>query len=153
MTDKEDTPPITRDRQGIDGCLLLWAINLVLLFPIAVYGLWVVPVLAVREHPSGLPIAALLYGVLFCLFGLFAATRFFQRHSSARNLMIALLTANLGFWLINATVWDFVISDLPGSDYAVEDFLIYQFVGSLVACFIWIPYFLISKRVKRTFVL
>lgn len=142
----------TDENQGIAGWLVLCAISLVLLPLLALYALSVISIPAARAQPSGWVVGALLYGALFCLFAVFGAARFFQRRRSGPRLIIALLLANVGFWFIAGTLWDYVVSDLPAHP-NVEDFLLQQAVGSLVACFIWIPYFVTSRRVKRTFLL
>jgi APA family basic amino acid/polyamine antiporter len=150
MSEEPESTPSTGETQGIDGWLALWTINLVLLLPCALYALWAVSIPAAREQPSGWGVGALLYGILFCLFAVLAAVAFFQQRRSAPRLIIALLLANVGHWAIAGTLWDRVVSHLAGHP-EVLDFLLWQFVGSLAACFFWIPYFVTSRRVKRTF--
>ena len=153
MSDEEKKTTSTGERPGIHGWLLVWTINLVLLFFIDIYMFWIVPIRAVREQPSELTIAAVLYGILFYIFTLYAAIKFFQLHNSARYLMIVVLIANVGFWVITGMLWDNLVSKLPDSGgLEVFESLVRQFVGSIAACLIWVPYFLISKRVKHTFV-
>ncbi len=139
------------DDTCIGGWLLLWVINVFLLLLVGVFVFWLVPVQAVRAETSVLTIAAALYGVLFLLFTLFAMRKYFRRLRSARHLMIGVLIANVGFWAVCGTLWDLLVSKLTRSE-DIEEFLVQSFGGALVACVIWIPYFLVSTRVKRTFV-
>jgi hypothetical protein len=135
--------------EGIGGWLALWMVNLLLIVPVATGAVFRIAIPALKAQPSGWTVGALLYGILFCAFSVFAVVEFARRRRKVRRLMIAFLGANLLFWAVNGTLIDSV--DVPLEDWENE-FAIQNFAGALAGCLIWIPYFLVSTRVKRTFV-
>lgn len=67
--------------------------------------------------------------------------------------MAGVLIAYAAFWALNGTLWDFVVRRLAERGRMdTEEFLAQQFVGALAGCLVWIPYFLVSRRVRGTFV-
>ncbi len=101
-------------------------------------------------HPLWAPL--LLFEIigngLFFLFPIIAAIFFFQKRTFAPKLIIVLLLSNLVFVAIDyfaADLIPFVASqDDTGS--------LMELVRVFIASSIWVPYFLVSKRVKATFV-
>ena len=113
---------------GFAGWLLLPAIGLVL-SPLR--NIWL---LANVYDLSGFYAFSVL-GIGFIAFQVFVAVVFFMKKPYAPKLMIALLLTNLALALLAA-----IISG-AGEETA----------GALVLAAVWIPYFLVSKRVKATF--
>jgi hypothetical protein len=77
----------------------------------------------------------------------YVAVAFFRKTRHAPMLMIGLLAANVALVTLN---WSGTVSVLDGGQRLVEQQLSESLRVMLVAA-IWIPYFLKSKRVKRTF--
>lgn len=75
---------------------------------------------------------------------------FFERRSSVPRLMVILYASTLAFIVIDAIFAYAVNGDLYTSVDDVET--VKDIFTTLVAAAIWIPYFLISDRVKNTFV-
>lgn len=101
-------------------------------------------------HPLWAPL--LLFEVigncLFILSPIIIAVFFFQRRRFVPRLIIVLLLANLVFVAI-----DYFAADLIPFVAAQEDMgSLVELIRVLIACAIWVPYFLVSKRVKGTFV-
>jgi len=101
-------------------------------------------------HPLWAPL--LLFEVigncLFILSPIIIAVFFFQRRRFVPRLIIVLLLANLVFVTI-----DYFAADLIPFVAAQEDLgSLKELIRALIACAIWVPYFLVSKRVKGTFV-
>ena len=101
-------------------------------------------------HPLWAPL--LLFEVigncLFILSPVIIAVFFFQRKRFVPRLIIVLLLANLVFVTI-----DYFAADLIPFVAAQEDLgSLKELIRALIACAIWVPYFLVSKRVKGTFV-
>ena len=95
-----------------------------------------------------LVIAELVGNICFFIFSICLIVFFFQQRKYAPKLIILFLTTNLIF---------------VGFDYFVTTFIIIRpssinmdatinFVRTMVAGMVWIPYFIFSKRVGRTFV-
>jgi hypothetical protein len=82
------------------------------------------------------------------VFSVIVAIYFFQKRRIVPKLMIALLLANVFFVGTDY----FVANVIPavGSQKDVESMT--EFARVVIACVIWVPYFLVSKRVKATFV-
>jgi hypothetical protein len=101
-------------------------------------------------HPLWAPL--LLFEIIgncvFILFPIIIAVFFFQKRRFVPQLIIVLLLANLVFVAI-----DYFVSDLIPFVAAQEDIgSLVELIRVLIACAIWVPYFLVSKRVKGTFV-
>lgn len=101
-------------------------------------------------HPLWAPLLLfeIIGNCLFILFPIIVAIFFFQKRRFVPKLIIVVLLSNLVFVAI-----DYFAADLIPFIAAQED------IGSLVelirvflACAVWVPYFLVSKRVKGTFV-
>jgi hypothetical protein len=101
-------------------------------------------------HPLWAPL--LLFEVigncLFILFPIIIAIFFFQRRQFVPTLIIILLLSNLVFVAI-----DYFAADLIPFIAAQEDMgSLLELIRVFIASVIWVPYFLVSKRVKGTFV-
>jgi hypothetical protein len=97
--------------------------------------------------------APLLIGELAINIGLlltwvFIAYLFFTKKRLFPKFYIAILLFTLAFILIDSLAMKSVLPDEPVFDEAT----IMEFVRSLIASLIWVPYMLVSKRVKATFV-
>ena len=101
-------------------------------------------------HPLWAPLLffEILGNCLFILFPIIVAVFFFQKRRFVPRLIIVLLLANLVFVAI-----DYFAADLIPFVAAQEDMgSLVELIRVLIACAIWVPYFLVSKRAKGTFV-
>jgi hypothetical protein len=101
-------------------------------------------------HPLWAPLLLfeIIGNCLFILFPIIIAVFFFQRRRFVPTLIIVLLLANLVFVTI-----DYFAADLIPFVAAQEDIgSLVEVIRVLIASAIWVPYFLVSKRVKATFV-
>jgi len=81
-------------------------------------------------------------------FSVLVAVFFFQKRKLLPRLMIAFLLVN--FLLVAA---DYFVADLLPSVASQKDpEATMELARALIAGVIWVPYFVVSKRVKRTFV-
>jgi hypothetical protein len=162
MVASDDSSGVHRDRIG--GWLLLFAIGLVI-YPVrAVFslGTQILPAFASTTwtgltrpdapnyHPLWKPllIFELAGNVLLALCVLWLLVWFFQRRKAAPRLAIIFLVLNL-FYVGADTLWAW---NLPGGGQPLAFATLRDVVRTAVACLIWIPYFIFSKRVKETFV-
>jgi hypothetical protein len=101
-------------------------------------------------HPLWAPL--LLFEVigncLFIVFPIVIAVFFFQKRRFVPQLIIVLLLSNLVFVAI-----DYFAADLIPFVAAQEDMgSLVELIRVLIASAIWVPYFIVSKRVQGTFV-
>jgi hypothetical protein len=135
--------------ENIGGWLILPAIGLILGGILSVIGILVSLGLA-SDLPSryqGIFVLNLLFDLGLTAFLIYAAVRFFGKRRNTPATMIALMIAGI---VVNALLLAINI----GAD--AEPFAIEcgkALAKGLVGAIIWIPYFLVSKRVKRTFVI
>lgn len=73
---------------------------------------------------------------------------FFSKHNFFPKLYIAIVLFSVVFIPLDAWIVSFVIPDEPIFDPVTTK----EFARSLLATIIWVPYMLVSKRVKATFV-
>ncbi len=85
---------------------------------------------------------------LFVLFPIIVAIFFFQKRTFVPRLIIVLLLTNLIFVTIDYFAADLIPFIAKQEDMGSLIELLRVFIASLI----WVPYFLISKRVKGTFV-
>jgi transglutaminase-like putative cysteine protease len=103
---------------------------------------------AARYEPFWAP--ALLFeacaGVGLLVFSVLAFVLLFQKRWTFPKVMVGLLIAKLVVYLVdNALLWQIHTSTAP------KEVFTRTLVQLLIACAIWVPYFLLSKRVKATF--
>lgn len=101
-------------------------------------------------HPLWGPllVGEALYNSLMILTSMCLIYLFFSKHYLFPKVYIAIVVVSLVFIPLDAWIGSFVITDEPMFDPATTK----EFVRTLVGGIIWIPYMLISKRVKATFV-
>jgi hypothetical protein len=101
-------------------------------------------------HPLWAPllIFEMVGNCLFILFAIVIVIFFFQRRIFGPKLIIIFLLSNLVF-----VATDYFVADLIPFVASQEDIgSLMELVRVSVVCLIWVPYFLVSKRVKGTFV-
>jgi hypothetical protein len=101
-------------------------------------------------HPLWAPLLffEIIGNCLFIVSPIIVAVFFFQKRRFVPRLIIVLLLANLVFVAI-----DYFAADLIPFVAAQEDMgSLVELIRVLIACAIWVPYFLVSKRVKGTFI-
>lgn len=101
-------------------------------------------------HPLWGPllIGEALYNSLMVLVSAYLVYLFFSKHYLFPKVYIATVGISLVFIPLDAWVGSFVITDEPMFDPATAK----EFVRTLIGGIIWVPYMLLSKRVKATFV-
>ncbi|MDR1621537.1 MAG: DUF2569 domain-containing protein [Synergistaceae bacterium] len=97
--------------------------------------------------------APILYGEMAINGGLvlawiFVAVLFFSKKKAFPKCYIGILLFTLVFIFIDALAIESVLPNIPVLDAETTK----ELGRSLVACLIWVPYMLVSKRVKATFV-
>jgi hypothetical protein len=95
-----------------------------------------------------LVIAELVGNICFFIFSICLIVFFFQQRKYAPKLIILFLTTNLIFVGFDYFVTTFII--IRSSSINMDATI--NFVRTMVAGMVWIPYFIFSKRVGRTFV-
>jgi len=164
MTNPKTEQETENTYQKIGGWLILCAIGL-LLYPVQTMVFLfsdLIPALS-PENWSALTspanpyyhsflapllIAELVGNISFFIFSICLVVIFFQQRKYAPKLIILFLTANLIFVAFDYFVTTFIIirSNSINMDAMIN------FVRTTVAGLVWIPYFIFSKRVGRTFV-
>ena len=135
--------------EKIGGWLILPAISLILGGVLSVIGILVALALA-SDLPSryqGIFALNVMFDVGLTAFLVYAAVRFFGKRRNAPAIMIGLMSAGI---VANGLL----IAMNLGADaelFAIESGK--ALVRGIIGAAIWIPYFLVSKRVKRTFVI
>jgi len=147
--------------EGIGGWLILVAIALIRapiafcitlfrnVFPLLRHDAWVA--LTTKDsdayHRLWAPVilSELVVNVIFLALALFALVLFFRRKQLFPKFMIGFLLANL-IWQISLAL---VYRQIPAM--AEESLFDAETIGQIIGCLIWIPYFLVSKRVRATF--
>jgi multiple sugar transport system permease protein len=117
----------------IGGWLILPAIGLVLSPPLLLLDIvWILS----NWEAGPVFVLALIKSIVFLVFTTIVSLYFFRKLAIAPTLFIALMLSSLAFAIIEFFVAYFFLST------------VFAFIG----CLMWIPYFLTSNRVKRTFV-
>lgn len=161
-----DPAPHVRDATGkpIGGWLILVAIGLILTTAIVIYGLifeeayydaysW--SALWSTEGPSGKPMLMLIalemvVNYAFVIYSIVLIIMFFKRRTSVPRLMIILYASTLGFLIFDTVVALSLAPELYTPQENQES--LKEIIKGIVKCVIWIPYFILSNRVKETFV-
>ena len=93
-------------------------------------------------------VAEIFFNAAIILVSIYLIYLFFTKHYLFPKLYILVLAGSAIFIFIDAWVGTFFFPDEPMMD---ED-IAREFGRVLIGAFIWIPYMLVSKRVKLTFV-
>ena len=133
---------------GIKGWLLVSAAMLALgiLFNALALGFEVYKFLALKQAAGGVDTFTVTKNIAkigLWAFMLYVWSRFMDKKRNAPNLVIAMFMAAVCY----AALLLAIEHSLYNSDSALEDL-----VRNVVQATIWIPYFMVSKRVKATFV-
>ena len=164
MTDRKTRQGREITYQKIGGWLILCAIGLIL-YPVQTLVFLItelIPALSPENwsamtSPASpyyhsflapLVIAELVGGLCFLVFSILLVVVFFQQRRYAPKLIILFLAGNLIFVGFDYFVTTFII--IRSSSINVDATI--NFVRTTVAGMVWIPYFIFSKRVRRTFV-
>ena len=126
--------------------VLLGRVYGILAFPIACYGYFK----TINEvFYDSIKIAINIdfaYYVLVFIFNVFALYLMFTRKKAFPYAIITFTLASLAYYIFKYFIYEYLGVFVKG-DTLTKDILL-----STVSCTIWIPYFLKSKRVKRTFI-
>jgi len=150
--------------KGIRGWLILVAIGVVLgpirllvtaipvFQPIFTDGTWAALTTVGSEvyNPLWAPllIGEISYNVAIFLASLYLAFLFFTKHYRFPVVYISIVVVSLVFIVLDAWFIQFIVPNEPMFDPAT----LKEFLRVLIAGIIWVPYMLLSKRVKATFV-
>ena len=148
----------------IGGWLILFAIGIVLypvgilislfteLFPAFFHENWSVLTTPGSQgyHPLWTPmlLAELIGNIFFFFFSICLVVLFFQRRKLVTKLAVLFLLSNLIFVGVDYFLTQFVLMNAVSINLDTTINLIRTGVASVI----WIPYFLLSKRVKGTFI-
>jgi hypothetical protein len=149
----EIDPPTEADLVGIGGWLLLPAIGLVIgpvINGFVISWLWGLARIAATRGAA--PVANALqllaaFSALFLLYQVVAAVLFYTKKKSAPSAMVGLY---VGMVLLNFVYLLKTRQFMPNFGRSISDW--YGMAKPLAIALVWIPYFLASQRVKRTFV-
>lgn len=152
------------DLQGISGWLILVALGLIIT-PIRIIFLiittyseifsndaWSVLTTPGSDvyHPlwGGFIITELVFNIGLLLASFYLLYLFFTKKSLFPKWYIGILIFNILFVVVDILAFKIIVPHEPAFDSdAVRDF-----IRAIVAAFIWIPYMLMSQRVKNTFI-
>ncbi len=136
---------------GIAGWLTLPALGLILSPLMYGFGLWQALSLPESEREA---VASLVrfkeFADVVCIVAtVVVAIFFFGKRRAARPLVIGLLLLQLGLSIV-----EYVVAKSSGRIApSYMETLMGEAARGVLVCMIWIPYFIFSKRVRRTFVL
>ena len=152
------------DLKGLSGWLILVGIGVVLspirfvtmYYPFFIRilndGTWEILTTPGKEayHPLWAPLLAseMFYISAMVLVSLYLVYLYFSKHYLFPKVYIAIVAASLIFIPLDAGFLTLVLPDRPLFDPASAK----EFARALVSGMIWVPYMLISKRVRATFV-
>ena len=163
MNDRQPEQDDGKSYSKIGGWLILCAVGLVL-YPVqSLYSLItkLIPVVfsdnwAALTSPTNpgyhsfwapLVIAELVGSIGFFICSIVIVIFFFRRHRWAPKLIIVFMIANMIFVGADYFIINFFL--IPTSSVNVDTTI--NFVRTVVAGAIWIPYFMFSRRVEKTF--
>ena len=156
-------PPLAhKELSGLGGWLVLIAIRLIIspifqaahiLRSLRSFGLWRWEALTspggTAYHPAWAPLLILeLFGEMSILIlTILVLVLFLQRRRVVPVLFIALLLASLVF-VVGDMIGLQIIKTIPET---TKTLLLRNLLAAIIGCAIWIPYMLLSRRVKATF--
>lgn len=88
----------------------------------------------------------LIFNLILLLFSIVLAVLYFQRRSNVPRLVLIRMLGNL---FVTMVIMAIGASVVPGIEYSKEE--LYDLSKLFIGAAIWVPYFLVSKRVKATF--
>lgn len=136
---------------GIRGWLIVPAIGLVvgpILSVVGLIALFAMFSRFMRGDDSATLVFVLAVEIGLTLFSIYAAIRFFSKKSNAPSVIVTLLLVG-----IDASILEYVVlTQILRSSSEIQTRILEQLVLQVPKAAIWIPYFLVSKRVKGTFV-
>lgn len=157
MTDKEEL-------NGLGGWLILVGVGIVLsplrlLFifiptytEIFLNGTWTELSTkdsgAYNPYFSSLLAGEMVFNCIILMTSVYLIYLFFTKHYLFPKVYICLITATLIFIPLDAYLVSAILPDIPMFDPDTTK----EFMRSGIAAIIWIPYMLVSKRVKATFI-
>jgi Na+-driven multidrug efflux pump len=161
-TREDEAADVLHYRPGLSGPLLLVSLGIIInccwlfILVVRLFGWLNTEEMAqiVPGHPSYHPllkpfmVAELLTAVFFFFFTVRLAGAFFWKQKETRRLMIIYLLAALVFTLLE---YVFILL-IPWLRERLDKTGLAVVIYQALACVIWIPYFLFSRRVKGTFV-
>lgn len=150
--------------EGLSGWLILVGIGIILsplrmiftVFP-TYYELFSEDYLAILTTPGTevysplwAPIlySEMIVNIILLLLWIFVGFLFFLKKRIFKTYYMGLLAFTLLFIIVDALAYKAVLPDEP----IFDPDTIKEISRSVVACAIWIPYMLVSKRVKATFI-
>ncbi|HEX6591249.1 MAG TPA: DUF2569 domain-containing protein [Moraxellaceae bacterium] len=152
------------DVKGIGGWLILPAIGLIAIpiqialsfytdyLPIFRDGGWELLTTPGSEHYHPLWARTIVYEIIgsaaYLLFGLYVAFLFFSKSYKFPAFMIVLLVANIVLAAGSLYLADLIPAIEAGEKMQMSS----EITRAVLSALIWIPYFVVSKRVKNTFV-
>lgn len=105
-------------------------------------------ILTTHHHLWGpLLVCEAVYNSLMVLASFYLIYLFFSKHYLFPRIYIAIVLLSLLFIPLDAWIASFIITDEPMFDPATTK----EFARTLFSAVIWVPYMLVSKRVKATF--
>jgi len=101
-------------------------------------------------HPKWMPLLVfeLLVNSMFIVFDVWLLVLFFQKRRLLPPLMVLFMLTTLVFVIAD----HLVAQQIPLVAQRGSPEGIVQIIRTFIACALWVPYFLVSKRVKATFV-
>lgn len=158
------TEPNNSDLKGLGGWLILVGIGVVInpirlviigvlsYKPLFESGAWeqITTVGSGFYNPylSYLLIGELVFNVTILLAAIYLVYLFFSRHYLFPKVYISVVVVSLVFIVTDAWLVSIIIPDTPLFDTET----VAEFIRVLITASIWIPYMLVSKRVRVTFV-
>lgn len=145
------SPSVDPKLVGIRGWLILPAIGLVvgpILSVVGLIALFAMFSRFMRGDDSATLVFVLAVEIGLTLFSIYAAIRFFSKKSNAPSVIVTLLLVGIG-----ASILEYVVlTQILRSSSEIQTRILEQLVLQVPKAAILIPYFMVSKRVKATFV-